>query len=277
MSAKSTTGGETFEPSDYAKKAYELMKTSLDMYRPHTVLIERQRYRSGGGAAVQEWTVRVNMLESMFHAVLHTLSQTSSSLSMPFFSASNLPEFEVYSVSPKKVTQLWVQEEGRLTARETKVKKIAMAKSIVEGEEVKVEFMGQAKEVAERFNARGQGKADDLADSMLQGLGWWRWHVNREEMVKEILSWEDVVKEVKEKKIKKGKDDVEPKTRRRKLKKEEPEKENAAMDDLTIQSIDIPIQVSASEVVLSLPPRKSKSSTRKASKSRPKEVIEMHV
>ena len=277
MSAKSTTGGETFEPSDYAKKAYELMKTSLEMYRPHTVLIERQRYRSGGGAAVQEWTVRVNMLESMFYAVLHTLSQTRSSLSMPFLSTSNLPEFEVYSVSPKKVTQLWVQEEGRLTARETKVKKIAVAKRIVEGEEVKVEFMGQAKETAERFNARGQGKADDLADSMLQGLGWWRWHVNREEMVKEILSWEDVVKVVKEKKTKKGKDDVETKTRGRKLKKEEPEKENAAMDDPTIQSMDIPIQIPASEIVLSVPLRKSKTSTRKASKSRPKVVIEMHV
>lgn len=276
MSAKSTTGAETFEPSEYAKKAYELMSTSLEMYRPHTVLIERQRYRSGGAAAVQEWTVRVNMLESMFHAVLHTLSQTSPSLFPLFLSSSNLQEFEVYSVSPKKVTQLWVQEEGRLTARETKVKKIAVAKRIVEGEEVKVEFVGQAKETAERFNARGQGKADDLADSMLQGLGWWRWHVNREEMVKEILSWEDVVKEVKEKKAKKGKDDVKTKTRRRKLKKEEPEMENAAVDDPTKQCMDIPIPIPAEESILSLPLRKSKTSTRKASKSRTK-VIEIRV
>jgi Mitochondrial resolvase Ydc2 / RNA splicing MRS1 len=296
VSAKSTEGGETFEPSEYAKKAYELMRKSLEMYRPHTILIERQRYRSGGAAAVQEWTVRVNMLESMFHAVLRTLSETRSSISTPALSthspstpsldSSSLPEFEVHSVSPKKITQLWVQEEGRLTARETKVKKIAVAKKIVDGEEVKVEFVGQAREVAEKFNVRGEGKADDLADSMLQCLGWWRWHVHREEMVREILAWEEVVKKVKEKKVKekkgkektkKGEEGAETKTRRRKSKKEA-EMENPAVDDSTTPHPETKIASPAEEIIVRLPLRKTKTSAlQKSSKSRTKkEILELH-
>src|SRR5579859_7028306 len=51
----SSNGTESFEPIEYAAKAYSLMKSSLEKYDPHTILIERQRYRSAGGAAIQEW------------------------------------------------------------------------------------------------------------------------------------------------------------------------------------------------------------------------------
>ena len=182
---------ESFEPIDYAAKAYTLMKSSLEMYHPHTILIERQRYRSSGGSAVQEWTVRVNMLESMFHAVLHTISQEHEY------------DFNVYSVSPRKVTQLWLADiEEKMNARETKGAKIAVAGRIVKGEEMKVKFMGQAEDVAQEFNGKGGGvkKFDDLADAMLQGLGWWKWHVNRSVMMDDILSWEDVIKPEKSRK-----------------------------------------------------------------------------
>jgi cruciform cutting endonuclease 1 len=199
---------ESFEPIEYAAKAYEIIKTSLETYDPHTVLIERQRYRSAGGAAIQEWTVRVNMLESMFHAILYTLKMDRGK------------EFDVYSVSPRKVTQLWLEDnEEKLNARETKVAKIAVAERIIARE---VDVVGQAKEIAEGFNCskRGGGpkKFDDLADSMLQGLGWWRWHVNRLAMVDEILAWEDVVKTTKKTK---EKADKVPKSRRRKAVAEE--------------------------------------------------------
>ena len=131
---------ESFEPIDYAAKAYMLMKSSLEKYNPHTILIERQRYRSGGGAAIQEWTVRVNMLESMFHAVLHTIAQ------------QNQYDFIVHSVSPRKVAQLWIRDvKGKMSSRETKTAKIAAAERIISGFDMKVLFSGQAKDVAEGY------------------------------------------------------------------------------------------------------------------------------
>jgi len=166
------------------------MKYSLEKYEPDTILIERQRYRSAGGAAIQEWTVRVNMLESMFHAVLHTLRAQGG----------KVKEFDVFSVSPRRITGFWLADlDEKLNARETKLKKISVAKDILKGDQVgvNVEIAGQAKEVADALvgdtgrNA-SMKKVDDVADSMLQGLGWWKWHINRLEMIEEILSWEDV-------------------------------------------------------------------------------------
>ena len=232
--------------------------------------------------AVQEWTVRVNMLESMFHAVLHTLSQQQQQL--PIDSKNSTQGFLVYSVSPKKITQLWVQDEGRLTARETKTKKIAAAKRIIEGDMVKVEFVGQAREAAERFDVRGEGKADDLADSMLQGLGWWRWHVNREEMVKEILEWEDEVKKkrkVKEPRLSKAKKETKTsKTRRRKTKSEDAEIEDSSPGNMITENIDSTVVAkdvtSVEEVIFPLPLQKKKTRTSKASKPRAKKILELH-
>lgn len=184
---------ESFEPIDFAGKAYSLMKYSLDKYQPDTILIERQRYRSAGGAAIQEWTVRVNMLESMFHAVLHTL-RAEKGIGK---------HFDVFSVSPKRITGFWLADvDEKLNARETKLKKIRVAKDIVKGDQVgmNVEIVGDAKEVAEALvgNTGGNAsmkKVDDIADSMLQGLTWWKWHTNRLETVEEILSWQDVIVE----------------------------------------------------------------------------------
>jgi cruciform cutting endonuclease 1 len=175
---------ESFEPIEYAAKAYSLMKTALEEYNPHTILIERQRYRSGGGAAVQEWTVRVNMLESMFHAVLYTLSQQPPCT------------FTVQSILPRRMTQFWLADiQEKMNSRETKLAKIALAEKICGGEEIPIAFTGEAEEVARTFNQTKRGEAatkkfDDLADSMLQGLGWWRWDVHRRRTLNEIMSQE---------------------------------------------------------------------------------------
>jgi cruciform cutting endonuclease 1 len=51
-----------------------LVQSHLLPLRPTHVLIERQRFRTGGAAAIFEWTLRVNTLEAMLHAVFASLN-----------------------------------------------------------------------------------------------------------------------------------------------------------------------------------------------------------
>jgi cruciform cutting endonuclease 1 len=177
---------ESFEPIDLAAKAYSVIKQSLEKYNPHTVLIERQRYRSAGCSSILEWTVRVNMLEAMFHAVLYTVAQQCAQFN-----------FVVHSVSPRRMTQFWLDDiEEKLNSRQTKLAKVGIAKEIVAGKRIPISFSGEAEKVAKGFDLRirgssGERKFDDLADSLLQGLGWLRWNNNRASTFAEIMRVED--------------------------------------------------------------------------------------
>ncbi|OOQ82159.1 hypothetical protein PEBR_41856 [Penicillium brasilianum] len=119
---------EAFSPALYAAMAYTLITSLLSAYKPTHVLIERQRFRSGGGSAVQEWTIRVGVLEGMLHAVLHTLRQESG---------SGLAGLQVQGIEPKRVVRYWEDidlttgreaeegtKKGRVSAREVKKAKI---------------------------------------------------------------------------------------------------------------------------------------------------------
>ncbi|KAJ5143941.1 uncharacterized protein N7515_002728 [Penicillium bovifimosum] len=114
----------SFSPDLYAAAAYTLISSLLTAYRPTHVLIERQRFRSGGGSAVQEWTLRVGVLEGMLYAVLHTLRHEGK-----------YADVVVEGVEPKRVVRYWLEgeengdmdkkEKGeRLTARDVKKAKI---------------------------------------------------------------------------------------------------------------------------------------------------------
>ncbi|KAF1928638.1 ribonuclease H-like protein [Didymella exigua CBS 183.55] len=96
-----------FSPSVLSKTAYKLITEEVLNVNPDVILIEKQRWRSGGGSAVQQWTVRVNTLEAMLWAVLETVKRTQQ-----FRSGSTealaTKTFEVRAVDPKRVGQYWL-------------------------------------------------------------------------------------------------------------------------------------------------------------------------
>ncbi|OCL14284.1 ribonuclease H-like protein [Glonium stellatum] len=103
---------DPFHPRILARTAYSLLTRILLPYRPDIVLIERQRYRSGGAAAIQEWTVRVNMLESMLWAVLETLKGEKLNPRSPR-NAENVDVLQVFDVSPARVGAFWIDSTDK--------------------------------------------------------------------------------------------------------------------------------------------------------------------
>lgn len=201
-------GVANFEPDIYAARAYTLLAPLVKHDPPSHVLIERQRFRSMGGFAVQEWTLRVNMFESMLYAVLETLKR------------EGLWKGDVVGVSPARVLSHWipvaaisVPETGRdssdtlkakVSRRQTdKVLKKGKTKSGANAKAVKQHIVGHWLEKDEVVELQGQaaikkagylrklnklrgknldvdfGKLDDLADCLLQGMAWLNWEENR--------------------------------------------------------------------------------------------------
>ena len=66
---------DQFSPAVLSQTAYRVITEEVLSVNPDIVLIEKQRWRSGGGSAVQQWTLRVNSLEAMFWAILETLKR----------------------------------------------------------------------------------------------------------------------------------------------------------------------------------------------------------
>ncbi|KAL1854289.1 hypothetical protein Plec18170_005053 [Paecilomyces lecythidis] len=122
----------SFAPDLYAEHAYTLITSLLTTYKPTHVLIERQRFRSGGASAVQEWTLRVGVFEGMLYAVLHTLARERG---YPVF---------VQAVEPSRVARYWygdgendaLQEKD---SSETKKKRMTSK----EGKKAKIDLVGK--------------------------------------------------------------------------------------------------------------------------------------
>ena len=68
--------GEHFAPNAMADMAYRLVTEHILPKKPSHILIERQRFRTANQAGIFEWTVRVNMLESMIYAILEVMKAT---------------------------------------------------------------------------------------------------------------------------------------------------------------------------------------------------------
>ncbi|KAL8657398.1 MAG: hypothetical protein Q9226_001958 [Calogaya cf. arnoldii] len=192
---------ELFTPAIYAPHAHNFLATHILPHNPTHILIERQRFRSMGGSAVQEWTLRVNMFEAMLYAVLQT------------YAAEGKWSGEVVPVLPMKVVKYWLDgmqdddviEQGTdtedkkknngkgasLGSEKSKAKKKGIVRDMVQSGSG-IRLLGQAKEMGDLVmgtadgkkkkkaeKGKGLGKFDDLADCLLQGLAWVKWEENK--------------------------------------------------------------------------------------------------
>lgn len=92
----------------YAQHANTLLSTLLATYNPTHILIERQRFRSGGGSAVQEWSLRVGCFEAMLWAVLYSMARER--LTVPSCSSDDVPK--VRGVEPSRIVRYWGSRSG---------------------------------------------------------------------------------------------------------------------------------------------------------------------
>lgn len=190
---------EAFDPATYSQHAYDLVTTLLNDLKPTHILIERQRFRSMGGSAVQEWTLRVNMFEAMIYAVLKTLSERGFWWGV------------VYPIAPSKVSNFWIAnkqgalregsgsksaktktakvklvaewlKEGALFELEGKAAQLGKAYLMRKGRKDSMSSMTQkqwSETKAHGIARESVGKLDDLADCLLQGMAWIKWEKNR--------------------------------------------------------------------------------------------------
>ena len=181
---------ESFDPLTYSLHAYTLITRLLSSLGssggsiPTHVLIERQRFRSMGGSAVQEWTLRVNMFESMLYAVLRTLEQEQRW------------KGTIWPITPNKVANFWMGDQARDAKKNGKTQKISIvdgwlnsgrnfeltAGALETGRAWKRKKMGKR---GNRMKDVNIGKLDDLADCLLQGLAWMRWEENKKKIINE--------------------------------------------------------------------------------------------
>ncbi|KAL8662357.1 MAG: hypothetical protein Q9168_008271 [Polycauliona sp. 1 TL-2023] len=197
---------ESFTPAIYAPHAHTFLTTHILPHNPTHILIERQRFRSMGGSAVQEWTLRVNMFEAMLYAMLQS------------YSAEGRWGGEVIPVLPSKVVKYWIDglddvdpvpeetigvksgvetkkkagkpKRASLGTEKSKVRKMGIVRDMVQnGSDILLQ--GQAQEMGDLVMGKGKGskkraekgkglgKFDDLADCLLQGLAWVKWEENK--------------------------------------------------------------------------------------------------
>lgn len=102
LTANTPIDASIFRPSSLSKAALSIAQDLLDTYKPTHILIERQRFRSGSASAVQEWTLRVNLLESMLYACFETMRSN-----LPDASGAQKTFPETVEVNPARVGRFW--------------------------------------------------------------------------------------------------------------------------------------------------------------------------
>ncbi|OTB16299.1 hypothetical protein K445DRAFT_351177, partial [Daldinia sp. EC12] len=211
---------DRYSPASLAIATDRLVRHDLLPLKPTHVLIERQRWRSAGAAAVQEWTLRVNTLEAMLHASFRTLKELGHW------------DGEMVSMAPNRVTRFWPPPPTLLTEEAPKKRKSQTAKAVGEGTTRKgakaqqnskkhkigvlaswlTEKQGsdiilpasrdmedavkwfrsklsrtrkKSSDVVDLIRDAGPQKIDDLTDCLLQGVTWLKWEENKATLLRE--------------------------------------------------------------------------------------------
>ncbi len=206
---------DPFSPPALASLTLSLLHSHLLPLKPTHILIERQRFRTGGGAAVAEWTLRVNSLEAMLHAALAALNgRTQAGLGWEGTVGCVLPRGVAGFLFPGDDTDSdgdgGGEKKGRGGAYQVlKREKVGLVGGFLKGGSgLVVPEEGQAKEMVRLFlrgleererrgGKRGAGKKgekeveeivtkmDDLSDAVLQGMVWLQWQRNLEGLIRE--------------------------------------------------------------------------------------------
>jgi cruciform cutting endonuclease 1 len=177
-----------FSVQNLAPIAVNLVNNIFLPLQPSIILIEQQRFRSGGSSAVQEWTLRVNMLESMFWASIKSLCLGSdrSSPMLASVTPSRVAPFMVPGL--KKVekkdkiarVQNWLDED----AEKSNVQLVLDR----EVQDVRDSFL--EKKNSSRKASPGPTKLDDLSDCLLQAAAWAAWERKRQQF--QLMTIEEI-------------------------------------------------------------------------------------
>lgn len=187
---------ETYKPTDYSFLAYQLTKSLLKNFKPQTVLIERQRYRTQAKNIVQEWIIKVNMFENMLHAIFRCFKEEK---------IWNNSEVDILSIDPAKVASFWHEKNNILLNKfpinydlsinsnkksynvpktstlKSKKRKIEIVDSWLKTDSI-LDFKNTQitpRDFISRKKENNRLKIDDLADSLLQGISWILWERNK--------------------------------------------------------------------------------------------------
>lgn len=140
---------ESFSLPVYATHAHSIVTTLLERYNPTHILIERQRFRSGGGAAVQEWSLRVGVFEGMLWAVLHSLQQQKGAAASGDHGVVGLSP-KVIAIEPSRVGRFWVPPSSTSSSSSSssspsssdEKKRNGKKSTSREGKKVKIDLVG---------------------------------------------------------------------------------------------------------------------------------------
>lgn len=156
---------DPYTPSALSSTAYTLLAHTLLPYKPEIILIERQRWRSAGGVAIQQWTVRVNTLEGMLWAILTALRGEGM---VPDTAGQNFrPQdrnYAIFGVDPKRVGNFWIGENERGDA--LRATKLSVEDELIVGPEGEIEDMVVRKD-RPSLKKLSRGKAEKKAKIQL--------------------------------------------------------------------------------------------------------------